>query len=334
MHLESGAPPFARCGGTIERLPGSVLDRGDVDRISEELLSSDARAALLRDGDASTGIDRADIGRLRAHAYAASSGICLALRLLPETVPSLEALALPSRVAEFARARHGLVIFTGPTGSGKTTSLAAFVDAINARQMRKIITIEDPVEYRLASRRSLVRQREIGRDVADYGSAIHGALRSDPDVIVIGEMRDPATIRAALTAAETGHLVAATLHTSGAAATIARLADAFPPDERPQLRGQIADVLVGVVSQRLVPCIDGGRRCVAEVLAGNDAVRAIIRDGRLHQLRNVLSTSRDEGMQTFESALGLLVSSGDITPATAVAFADVPKDLDSLAAAI
>lgn len=330
VHLEGDAVPYARVDGSIERLSGAAVPAAELRAMVEELFSANGRRSLSETGDASVGVDRPGIGRMRVHAYATASGMCLAIRLLPEVAPSFEALGLPHRIVELASARHGLVLFTGPTGSGKSTSLAAFVEVVNARSARTIVTIEDPIEYRFVSKRSLVRQREVGSDVGGFEPALIGALRSDPDLIVLGEMRDVGAMRAALTAAETGHLVASTLHTSGAAASIARLVDAFPSDARPLVRTQLASVLVGIVSQRLIPRVGGGRRCVVEILVANDAVRSIVRDGRLHQLRNVMVTSRDEGMQTFEACLAGLVTAGEIAVATAIRFADHPSELDAL----
>lgn len=316
-----------RVNGAIERLPSAVVSSGDVENLIADVFSDADRRDLEANGDISVGLARAPIGRIRAHAYRTRAGACLAIRLLPESVPPLESLGLPHAVGELAAARHGLILFAGPTGSGKTTSLAAFVDRINERSARTVITIEDPIEYRIDPKRSLVRQRQIGSDVAGYEDAVLGALRSDPDLIVIGEMRDASTMRAALVAAETGHLVASSVHTSGAVQTIARIVDAFPPEHQAAIRTQLAHSLVGIVSQRLVPRIGGGRRCAAEVLIADDAVRSVVRDGKLHQLRNLIATSRAIGMMTFEDHLASLVGSGEIALADALAFADRPDEI-------
>ncbi|HEY8321106.1 MAG TPA: PilT/PilU family type 4a pilus ATPase [Candidatus Baltobacteraceae bacterium] len=328
IHVASGSVPAARVNGAIERLPTALLDPADVDALVVDLFSDDERHALASRGDVSTGVARPRLGRMRAHAFRSDGDACLALRLLPDAIPPIESLGLPQAVSELTGARHGLILFAGPTGSGKSTTLAAFVDRINERAARTVITIEDPIEYRLHPKRSLVRQRQVGFDVADYEEAVRGALRSDPDVIVIGEMRDAATMRVALAAAETGHLVASSVHTSGAVQTVSRIVDAFPPEHQAAVRTQLSQTLVAIVSQRLVPKVGGGRRCAAEVLIADDATRAIVRDGKLHQLRNVIATSRADGMMTFEDHLASLVGSGEVALSDALRFADHPREIE------
>jgi twitching motility protein PilT len=255
-----------------------------------------------------------EVGRIRVHAYRTTEGTSLAIRLLAPSIPSLESLHLPPIVSSFADRPHGIVIFAGPTGSGKSTAMAAILDRINRTQARHVITIEDPIEYEHRSNRSVVNQRERGRDVPTYAQAVYGALRSDPDVMLIGEMRDPATMHAALTAAETGHLVLTTLHTGDAAQTVDRIVGVFEGDKQEQIRVQLAQTLVGVVCMRLLPRASGqGRRCAVEVLVANDAVRNIIRDGKTHQIRNIISTSRQTGMQTLEAHLSDLVARREIS---------------------
>jgi twitching motility protein PilT len=224
----------------------------------------------------------------------------------------LDELGLPSAVSALAQRASGLALFTGPTGCGKTTALAALVDRINRSCERHVVTVEDPIEYVHRSIRSVVTQCQIGRDVGDFAEALRGFMRADPDVIVIGEMRDRATIEAALTAAETGHLVLATLHTNDAAQTVDRIVDAFPPDAHGQVRSQLAAVLAGIAALRLVRREGGGRRAAAEVMVGTDAVRALIREGKTHQLRNAIVTGRAHGMQTLETHLSELVMRGEI----------------------
>lgn len=328
VHLTSTVMPAARIDGEIVDIPAAALGVADVDALLCRLFSEDQRVALARLGDVSAGVEGPHLGRVRAHAFRSSVGASVAIRLLPDVVPPLDDLGVPSSVAGLVEARHGLILFAGPTGSGKTTTLAAFVDRINERYSRVVVTIEDPIEYRIEAKRSLIRQRQLGTDVSDYESAVRGALRSDPDVIVIGEMRDASTMRAALVAAETGHLVLSTVHTSGAVQTIARIVDAFPPEHQPAVRTQLSSTLVGIVSQRLVPKSGGGRRCAAEVLLVDDAVRAIVRDGKLHQLRNLIATSRDIGMLTFEDHLAALVGSGEIALQDALRFADRPGEVE------
>lgn len=327
IHITPGSIPAARVHGSIERLPSAVVTTDDATALVADLFADDERALLESHGDVSAGIERAELGRVRAHAFRSRAGACIAIRLLPDAAPPLDSLGVPPAVADLIEARHGLILFAGPTGSGKTTSLAAFVERMNERQARTVITIEDPIEYRIESKRSLVRQRQLGRDVATYDEGLRGALRSDPDVIVIGEMRDAGTMRAALVAAETGHLVASSVHTSGAVQTVARIVDAFSPEHQSAVRTQLAQTLVAIVSQRLVPRTGGGRRCAVEILIANDAARAVIRDGKLHQLRNVIATSRELGMSTLEDHLAGLVGAGEISLDDALRFADRPDEI-------
>lgn len=286
-------------------------------------------ARLDAQGTVDTAAPRtAEGGPYRVHAYRHAGGVRIAIRLLAESVPSLETLGLPDAVASFAHRPAGLVLFTGPTGSGKTTALAALVDRINRDSERNVVTVEDPVEYVHAPVRSLVTHCEIGRDVSDYGEALRGFLRADPDVILIGEMRDRVTIAAALTAAETGHLVFSTLHTNDAAQTIDRIVDAFPPDAHAQARTQLSSVLTGIVALRLVPRAGrSGRRAAAEILVGTDAVRALVREGKTHQLRNTIVTGRASGMQTLETHLSELVLRGEVTLAAAHAVTGRPNEV-------
>jgi twitching motility protein PilT len=262
--------------------------------------------------------------------YRTTSGLRLAFRFLATAPPSLESLGLPPIVASFAHHPNGLVLFTGPTGSGKTTALAALIDRMNRTAERVIVTVEDPVEYVHVPVRSLVAHCEIGTDVAGAAEALRGFLRADPDVILVGEMRDGPTMEAALTAAETGHLVLATLHTNDAAQTIDRIVDAFPSHAHARVRTQLASTLVAVVSVRLVPALAGGRVAAAEVLAGTDAVRAMIRDGKTHHVRNAIATGRASGMQTLEAHLSDLVVRGAVALADARAAANRPDEVRDL----
>jgi twitching motility protein PilT len=250
------------------------------------------------------------------------------VRLLAQAVPQLADLGLPPTIASFAQAPLGLVLFTGPTGSGKTTALAALIDRINREGERNIVTVEDPIEYVHTPIRSIVTQCEIGRDVADFARALRGVLRADPDVILIGEMRDRETIAAALTAAETGHLVFATLHTNDTAQTIDRIIDAFPSEAQAQIRAQLAAVLLATVGLRLVPRSRGsGRRAAAELLVATDAVRNLIREGKTHQLRNAIVTGRGAGMQTLEAHLSELVARREIALDAARSVTNRPHDV-------
>ncbi len=320
IHLVPGLEPALRVDGRLEYLCGTPLSSEDIESIGEALLGADAVARIRAGEDVSAAWADENARALRVHGYRSRDGLSLALRLLEADIPSFESLHLPPVVAALADRTRGLIIFAGPTGSGKSTSLAALVDRINATSARRVITIEDPIEYRHASKRSSIVQREVGRDATSFASAIIGSLRADPDVLLVGEMRDRATMEAALTAAETGHLVLTTLHSGDAAGTVDRIIDAFTGSEQAQIRSQLSQVLCAIVCQRLVPRANAeGRRAVVEVLLATDAIRAIVRDGRTHQLRNAISTSRQSGMQTHEQHLADLVRRGVVDPEAASA---------------
>lgn len=313
IHLLPGQPPALRVDGELQFLSGSPLTAQDTSEIARALLEPEHFARLESGIDICATLVADDRSVLRIHAFRGSAGCTLAIRLLNKRIPTLEGLHLPPVVAALAQRDHGLVIFAGPTGSGKSTSLAAMIESLNSTAARRIITIEDPVEYRFESDRSLITQREIERDAPSFSSALLGALRADPDVIVLGEMRDVVTMRAALTAAETGHLVLTTLHTGSAVQTIERIIDAFGGSDQSQVRAQLAQSLSAVVCQRLVPRKHGpGRRAVVEVLIVNDAVRTMIRESKTHLVRNAITTGRQAGMQSLEQHLSELVLANEI----------------------
>ncbi len=329
LHFGGADRPALRIDGRLAALdvppPDPLAVRAFLARVlgAEQTARLDARGAA--DGTAERNAEGAPY---RVHAYRHGGGIRVAIRLLAERVPTLDELALPSSLEVFAQRPAGLVLFTGPTGSGKTTALAALVDRINRCSERNVVTVEDPVEYVHAPARSLVTHCEIGRDVADYAEALRGFLRADPDVILVGEMRDRATMGAALTAAETGHLVLATLHTNDAAQTVDRIVDAFPADAHVQVRSQLASVLVAIVALRLLPRRgEPGRRAAAEIMVGTDAVRALIREGKTHQLRNTIVTGRAAGMQTLEGHLSELVTRGEVSLVDAQAVTTRPSEV-------
>lgn len=302
VHFVPGRPPAFRIEGAIRF--------GDSAPVSEAALRDAIEAAFpahlwqrfVRDGDASAS-SHALAGTVRLHAYATNTGPALAARLLPQAVPSLEELRLPKILHSFVNAIGGLAVVAGPTGSGKTTTLASLIDRINKTSARAIVTIEDPIEYVHESRLSVIQQREIGRHSDSFERALLGALRADPDVIVLGEIRSAEAIQIALRAAETGHLVLTTIHAPDAARAVARMVEAFPSDIQTQIRSELADVLIGVIAQRLVGVERGGRRCAAEVMVATDATRSLIRDGKLYQLRNAISMGRASGMQTLDEDL-------------------------------
>jgi twitching motility protein PilT len=329
VHFGGSDRPALRIDGRLIALDAPPLDEAAARMFLAGALSAEqlARLDALGTGDG-TGARDAGGGPYRVHAYRHGGGVRIAIRLLAERIPTLDQLGLPAVVATFAERPAGLVLFTGPTGSGKTTALAALVDRINREAERNVVTVEDPVEYVHAPARSFVTHCEIGRDVSDYAEALRGFLRADPDVIVVGEMRDRSTIAAALTAAETGHLVFATLHTNDAAQTVDRIVDAFASDAHAQVRSQLASVLAAIVALRLVARRDGaGRRAAAEILVGTDAVRALVREGKTHQLRNTIVTGRAAGMQTLETHLAELVMRGEVALADAQAATSRPAEI-------
>ena len=328
VHFGGEARPAVRIDGKLISLEGQPIPQTAITAYLASVLTPDQFERLAKRGTAD-GAERADDGgAMRIHAYRQSTGTRVVVRLLAQTIPQLDELELPPVVATFADRPMGLVLFTGPTGSGKTTALAALLDCINRSSERHIITVEDPIEYVHQPLRSLVTQCEIGRDVVDYAEALRGMLRADPDVILVGEMRDRETMAAAMTAAETGHLVFATLHTNDTAQTIDRIIDSFPSEAQNQMRSQLAAVLVGVVGLRLVPRrIGTGRRAAAEVLIATDGVRNTIREGKTHQLRNAIVTGRDVGMQTLETHLRSLVERGEIGLAEAQAVCGRPGEI-------
>jgi twitching motility protein PilT len=293
----------------------------------EELLSEELHQRLLAERDVDLAFAYGDTHRFRANCYFRTGELAMSLRSIPLSVPSPAEIGIPLVLANACEAKQGFVLVTGPTGSGKSTTLASLIEYINERRPVHILTIEDPIEYTFRHRVAAIDQREVGVDAQSFAHALRSALREDPDVILVGEMRDPETIQFALTLAETGHLVFATLHTNDASQSLDRISDVFPPDQQTQIRIQLAASLAAVVSQRLLPRIGGGLVAAFELLVANDAVRNLIRDGRTHQLRNVIRSGKAEGMQTLEDSLNELISAGRISYDDAVSQSMRPKEL-------
>jgi twitching motility protein PilT len=328
VHFGGGERPALRIDGRLIVLEGEPISAPAVATFLEAHLTPAGLRRLAERGTADAACRTADIGPYRVHAYRQLGGVRVVIRLLADVVPRLSQLGLPAAIAAFAHAPLGLVLFTGPTGSGKTTALAGLIDEINRTSERNIITIEDPIEYVHTPIRSAIAHCEIGRDVVDYAEALRGLLRADPDVILVGEMRDRETMAAALTAAETGHLVFATLHTNDAAQTMDRIIDAFPSEGQNQIRAQLAAVLLAAVGLRLVPRLAGtGRRAASEILVATDGVRNMIREGKTHQLRNAIVTGRAAGMQTLEWHLSELVARREVALHAAQAVSSRPHDV-------
>ena len=314
LHLHVGLPPMMRLDGALTPIAGyQKLNAEEVETLVFAILDEDQRRILLKDKEFDFSFAFGDLGRFRVNAFHERGNLAASLRLIPNQIKTIVELGLPPVIQNFAEFPRGLVLITGPTGSGKSTTLAALVDKINSEKAQHIITIEDPIEFTHKSKRSAVVQREVHYDTYSFSAALRSALRQDPDIVLIGEMRDLETISAAITIAETGHLVFATLHTNSAAQSIDRMIDVFPPHQQPQVRSQLANVLQGICAQRLIPAIGGGRVVSAEVLVANPAVRNIIREGKTHQLDAVIQTGADQGMQTMDRTLVKLVQTGVIT---------------------
>lgn len=314
LHLQTDVPPMMRVDGALKAIGDSEkLTAEQLEALTMSILDEDQKAILLRDKEIDLSFSFGNFGRFRVNVFHERGNLAIALRLIPSKIRTLVELEVPKVVSEFTEFPRGLVLVTGPTGSGKSTTLAAMVDKINTERAVHILTIEDPIEYAHSSKKSIVVQREIHYDTTSFGAALRSSLRQDPDVVLLGEMRDLETISSAITIAETGHLVLATLHTNSAAQSIDRMVDVFPPHQQQQIRVQLAGMLQAVVSQRLVPTIGGGRMIAAEVLVVTPAVRNIIREAKTHQLDAVIQTGSEYGMQSMDKTLVGLVHSGKIT---------------------
>lgn len=314
IHLTVGLPPvFRRDGELVPVHDFPVLTSDDTKSLVQEIMTETQFQELQNSGELDLAYSVPELGRFRVNAYYQRGSLAVAIRRINSRIATLEELQLPPSVGDLARKSNGLVLVTGPAGSGKSTTLAAMIDLINWERACHIITLEDPIEYIHFHKKSVVNQREIGSDSRDFSNALRAAMRQDPDVILVGEMRDLDTISVAITAAETGHLVLATLHTSGAAQTVDRIIDVFPPHQQQQIRVQLADTLRGVVSQQLVPKIGGGRIAAVEVLVVTAGVRNIIREGKTYQLINAIQTGGQHGMQSMDAALKKLAQQGLIS---------------------
>lgn len=314
LHLQVGLPPMLRVDGVLLPVSGAdALTDEAVETLIFAILDEDQKQILLKDKEFDFSFAFGDLGRFRVNAFHERGNLAAALRLIANEILTIEQLGLPPIVNKFADYPRGLVLITGPTGSGKSTSLAALIHKINYEQGKHIITIEDPIEYTHNSKKSVIVQREVHYDTYSFSAALRSALREDPDVVLIGEMRDLETIASAITIAETGHLVFATLHTNSAAQSIDRMIDVFPPHQQPQIRAQLSNILMAICSQRLVPSIGGGRVAAAEILIGTPAVRNIIREGKTHQLDAVIQTGAEFGMQSMDKQLVSLIHAGTIS---------------------
>ncbi len=330
LHLTVGAPPTIRLHGEMEKLPYPELTRDALRMMLIGILTGEQQNRFEDKRDLDFSIEIPNLARFRANFFVGRRGEGAVFRVIPTEIKSFADLGLPPALSEMARAERGLVLVTGPTGSGKSTTLAAMVDLINNERAAHILTVEDPIEFVHPHKKCLVNQREVQVHTESFASALRAALREDPDVILVGEMRDLETISLAVSAAETGHLVFGTLHTSSAAQTVDRIIDVFPPHQQSQIRTQLSESLQGVIAQTLVPKIGGGRVAALEIMTTTAAVKNLIREGKTFQLPSIIETGSNVGMQTLGQALQELVIRGKITPESAVAKGLDPALLNSM----
>ncbi|MCR5624774.1 MAG: type IV pilus twitching motility protein PilT [Lachnospiraceae bacterium] len=328
LHVTVGLPPKIRVNGTLEDVIPHVLTAPETQALIMPLINDRQVAILKRDGEVDFSHTIQGLGRFRVNAFRQKGSFAAVLRLINTVIPKPEQLGIPWSVLDLAKRKRGLVLVTGPTGSGKSTTLAALINLINETRKEHVITLEDPIEYLHQHKESIVNQREIGFDTLSFANGLRAALRQDPDIILVGEMRDNETIGAAITAAETGHLVFSTLHTIGAAATIDRIIDVFPPHQQPQIRVQLASVLISVISQQLLPTTDGsGRAAAYEVMHTTPAIAALIRDEKSHQIQSTIQTSKKMGMQTMDDAIFELYQNLRVSADIAIEFSQEPEIL-------
>ena len=329
VHLTVGIPPKMRVYGSLITMDYPKLLPADTLDILISIMTETQRQRFEERGEYDMSFSLPNVGRYRLNAFKQRGSIAMAFRLVGTEIPSPESLGIPKSIVDLYQRKRGLVLVTGPTGSGKSTTLAAVIDKINSCRDAHIITLEDPIEYLHQHKLSMVNQREIGLDSDNYANALRAALREDPDVILIGEMRDFETISVAITAAETGHLVLSTLHTIGAASTVDRVIDVFPPHQQQQIRVQLANVLEAVISQQLIMTADGNGRVAAfEVMHANHAIRNLIREGKSHQIPSIIQTNRKIGMITMDDAIFQLYVDGRIDRDMAIQFAQDPDAMD------
>ncbi len=331
LHLVVGGQPVVRIHGELKALPNTtVLDQATVQTLVTEILRPEQKAKLESTRELDFSLAVAGLGRWRANAYYQRGGMSLALRSIGDKIPTIEELRLPKICHNFATLKQGFILVTGPSGQGKSSTLAAIIQEINMTRAEHIVTIEDPIEFVYTNQKSIISQRELGSDTMSWTAALKSVFREDPNVVLVGEMRDPETMAAAITIAETGHLVFATLHTNSAAQTIDRIIDSFPNEQQAQIRIQLSTSLEAVLTQRLVPAKVGGRIPAVEVMIATPAVRNTIREAKTHQLDSIIQTSSELGMITLESSLAGWVNDGTIDFETARQHALRPADLTRL----
>ncbi len=331
VHIVVGSPINIRIHGVLQPLANSpILDAPGAQDLIWQVLTPQQQNKLTTNRELDFSLVVAGISRYRANAYFTKGIPGLSLRSISDKIPTIDQLRLPQICHTFASLKQGFVLVTGPTGQGKSSTLAAIIEEINVSRSEHIVTIEDPIEFVYTPQKSVISQRELGGDTMSWGAALKSVLREDPNVVLVGEMRDPETMAAAITVAETGHLVFATLHTNSAAQTIDRIIDSFPEEQQGQIKVQLSNSLEAVFSQRLVPAIQGGRIAAAEVLLATPAVRNMIREGKTYQIDSVIQTSSDVGMMSFEASLASWVNQGTVEMSKALEFSLKPADLKRL----
>jgi twitching motility protein PilT len=333
LHVSAGVPPTLRMHGDLTQLQSAPLSREVLEHALMAMMTPAQQSQFQQNHECDFSIDVHGVSRFRVNVFQQARGVAAVFRAIPHQIPSLQALHAPNVLSELLHAARGLVLVTGPTGSGKSTTLAAMIQAFNQTQDKHILSIEDPIEFVHTPGRCLIQQREVGAHTLSFPNALRAALREDPDVILVGEMRDLDTIRLAITAAETGHLVLATLHTSSAAKTMDRIIDVFPAEEKDMVRSMLSESLTAVISQVLCKRSDGqGRVAAYEVMVGTPAVRNLIREGKVAQLYSAMQTGRELGMQTLDQSLAMLMQQGLIDVHDACAYAKYPDSLGAVRA--
>ena len=332
LHLTAGSPPVVRVDGKLQRLPHDILTSELTKKIAYSMLNDKQRLKFEQNWELDFSFGIENMSRFRANVFMQRGNVAVALRQIPYKIRTFEELGLPKVISEFARLPRGLVLVTGPTGSGKSTTLAAVIDKVNKERPVHIITVEDPIEYLHRHQQALVNQREVYSDTPSFSSALKYALREDPDVVLVGEMRDLETIESALSISETGHLAFATLHTNSCAETINRIVDVFPTNQQEQIRVTLSFCLQAVVSQTLIPKVGGGRVLAMEIMVATPAIRAIVRDDKIHQLYSMIQSGQKYGMKTMNQSLAELYTSGKVTINDAMNHSGDPQELSEMLA--